>query len=101
MFTKRNRNSLDPPDLAAEVGASEILRVWIRPDWSRMSVALLPSSPDPSLWGIALVDIARHVAKAYALDGVKSENEALARIREVFDAEWSSPTDMPEGRLRE
>ena len=101
MFTSGNRNSLDPPELANEAVAREILRVWIRPDWSRMSVALLPSSPDPSLWGIALVDIARHVAKAYALDGVKSENEALARIREVFDAEWSSPTEMPEGRLRE
>jgi len=101
MFGSRKPNALEPPDLATERESREILRVWVRPGWSKMSVALLPDSRDPSLWGIALVDIARHVAKAYALDGVASENDALARIKQVFDAEWGAPTEMPEGRLRE
>jgi hypothetical protein len=64
-----------------------------------MAVALMKDHPDPSVWGIALVDIARHAAKAYALDGGISESEALRRIKQLFDAEWSSPTEMPEGRL--
>ena len=42
-----------------------------------------------------LVDIARHVAKAYENTGDLSEEAALKRIKELFDAEWASPTDTP------
>lgn len=66
-----------------------------------MQVSLLTHNPDPHAWGIALVDIARHAAKAYALSGQFSENEALQKINQVFDAEWDAPTDFPEGRLKE
>jgi hypothetical protein len=66
-----------------------------------MQAAVSPGHPDPAVWGIALVDVARHVAKAYALNFDMSESESLARIRQVFDAEWHHPTEMVEGRLRE
>jgi hypothetical protein len=66
-----------------------------------MAVALETNHPDPSVWGIALVDIARHAAKAYALNGAISESDALVRIKQLFDAEWSSPTELPEGKLQE
>jgi hypothetical protein len=39
-----------------------------------------------------LVDIARHVAQAYAREGATPE-AVLKRIKEMFDAEWSKPTD--------
>jgi hypothetical protein len=42
-----------------------------------------------------LVDVARHAAKAYAKEGQDPE-VVLARIRQIFDAEWSSPTDTPQ-----
>jgi hypothetical protein len=101
VFGNNKRHALDPPDLSSDKDAREILRVWVKPEWSKMGVALQTANPDPGVWGIALVDIARHAAKAYALNGTTSESAALLRIRELFDAEWSSPTEMPEGRLRE
>jgi hypothetical protein len=75
--------------------------MWVKPKWSQVEVALLTASPEPAVWGIALVDIARHAAKAYALNGNLPEEVALARIKEGFDAEWSSPTYVPTGRLSE
>jgi hypothetical protein len=97
----KSKQQLAPPPLADQRDAAEALRVWVLPDWSRMQVALQTRHDDPSLWGILLADVARHAAKAYALNGKCSENDALRRIREVFDAEWSSPTDLPEGFLRD
>jgi hypothetical protein len=41
-----------------------------------------------------LADIARHATNAYANDG-RNPVEVLARIRQLFDAELSSPTDTP------
>jgi hypothetical protein len=48
---------------------------------------------DPAAWGLMLVDIARHVANAYADQG-RSRDEVLRRIRAAFDAEWEAPTDV-------
>jgi len=42
----------------------------------------------------------RHAAKARAgLIGQKEE-EALAEIKQAFDAEWENPTDTVEGGVR-
>ena len=101
MFGKSDRNALEPPALASDKSAREVLRVWVKPEWSQMQVALLTNHSDPAVWGIALADIARHVAKAYELSGTVPENEALSRIKQLIDAEWTAPTDMPEGKLRE
>ncbi len=72
----------------------EILRVWVEGRDGGMRVSLVTAFDDPSTWGIALVDFARHVARAYARDTDLSEKEALNQIREMFDAEWSRPTDL-------
>jgi hypothetical protein len=50
---------------------------------------------DPGVWGLALVDIARHAANGYAGQG-EDPQKALARIRQLFDAEWNAPTDTPQ-----
>lgn len=50
---------------------------------------------DPGLFGLALMDAARHGAKAYAQAVNISEEEALGRILEFFDAERANPTDAP------
>lgn len=75
--------------------------MWVKPQWSQVEVTLQTASPDPAAWGIALADIARHAAKAYALNGTMPEEVALRRIKQVFDAEWASPTYAPTGRLAE
>jgi hypothetical protein len=44
---------------------------------------------------LLLVDVARHAAQAYKRDG-QNPKDVLRRIRELFDAEWSSPTSDAE-----
>lgn len=50
---------------------------------------------DPGLFGLALMDAARHAAIAYSQAVNISEEEALERILEFFDAERANPTDNP------
>ena len=50
---------------------------------------------DAGGWGLLLADIARHAALAYAREG-KDSQVILARIRELFEAEWANPTDKPQ-----
>jgi hypothetical protein len=93
MFGKRKGTSeLDPPPVAREnPQASEVMRVWTAPG-EGPQVTLRTTWEDPAAWGVMLVDIARHAANAYAREGIKRD-DALARIRELFDAEWARPTD--------
>ncbi|HLQ26573.1 MAG TPA: DUF5076 domain-containing protein [Acidiferrobacterales bacterium] len=95
MFGKRKpQNCLDPPPMAeANPEAVEILRVWTAPH-SPHQLTLQTAWKDPGAWGLLLVDIARHVAQAYSREGHNTET-ALQRIKELFDAEWSHPTDDP------
>ena len=48
---------------------------------------------DPDIWGLLLVDIARHAARAYARESSFTEDEALTRIVDMFEAEIARPTD--------
>jgi hypothetical protein len=52
------------------------------------------------MWGLLLVDIARHAARAYARESEFTEEEALARIVEMFEAEIARPTDLGNTSLR-
>ena len=95
MFGKRpSIQGLEPPPLASNREAVEILRVWAAPN-DAQQVTLRTNWSDPATWGLLLVDIARHASLAYGREG-RDPTESLARIREGFDAEWSSPTDKPE-----
>jgi len=96
-----SKRQLNPPPVAKKKNSQEILRVWSGTNLP-MEVVIETLWADPGNWGIALVDIARHLAKSYVARGLKttsgdilSEADVLARIRELFDAEWSSPTDTP------
>ncbi len=90
----RAKNELDKPPVAREDGAVEILRVWGGENLPQQ-YSLLPTWEDPAAWGMLLVDIARHAAKAYSDTGGMSEAEALARLKAGFDVEWGTPTDAP------
>ena len=85
-----------PPAAERAPSAIEILRVWVAQDSQHISVATGLWS-DPAAWGLVLVDLAHHVAQAYEEGGGLTATDALARIREAFDAEWASPTDDPNG----
>jgi hypothetical protein len=49
---------------------------------------------EPDMWGLLLVDLARHAARAYACESAMSEEEALDRILDMFEAEIERPTDL-------
>jgi hypothetical protein len=91
---KSNQDSLEPPPIAEDnPRAVEVLRVWAAPG-SPQQLTLRTTWNDAGAWGLLLVDVARHAAKAYAKEG-KSEKLVLARIRQLFDSEWADPTDKP------
>ena len=83
--------SLNPPyQVAGDSQAFEILRLWAGTDG--VLVTLNTAWKDPAAWGIALADIARHVANAYELEGAGQREQIASRVRQAFLAEWDEPT---------
>jgi Domain of unknown function (DUF5076) len=81
-----------PPDVIGREDATEVLRAFVVD--GGLSIAFTRAFEEPDMWGLLLVDIARHAARAYAREAVMSEEEALARILDMFEAEIARPTDM-------
>ena len=94
-MSKQNaRRELEVPPIAtSESDAVEAVRVWASPGHSQQ-VTLRTTWNDPGAWGLMLADIARHAVKAYTNEG-RDPAEVLARIREMFEAEFANPTDTP------
>ena len=80
-----------PPDVMGRDDAIEVLRAFVVD--GGLSIAFTRAFEEPDMWGLLLVDIARHAARAYSLEGGTTEQEALTRIVEMFEAEIARPTD--------
>ena len=80
-----------PPD-ALELGGVEILRALVVDNG--LSVTLQRAFETPNIWGMLLVDVARHAARIFAKETDLSEAEVLREIRQMFNAELDRPTDM-------
>jgi hypothetical protein len=81
-----------PPDVIGREDATEVLRAFVLD--GGLSIAFQRAFEEPDVWGLLLVDVARHAARAYARETDMSEDEALQRIVEMFEAELSRPTDQ-------
>ena len=81
-----------PPDVIGRADATEVLRAFVVD--GGLSIAFTRAFEEPDMWGLLLVDIARHAARAYAKESACTEDEALARIIEMFEAEIARPTDV-------
>ena len=81
-----------PPDVMGREDATEVLRAFVID--GGLSIAFQRAFEEPDMWGLLLVDIARHAARAYARESDYSEEDALERIVEMFEAEIDRPTDM-------
>jgi hypothetical protein len=81
-----------PPDVIGREDATEILRAFVVD--GGLSIAFTRAFEDPEMWGMLLVDIARHAARAYGRESEFSEEEALSRILDMFESEIERPTDM-------
>src|SRR5256884_7342953 len=87
-----------PADIVGRKEAVELLRAFVVA--GGLSIAFQRAFEEPDMWGLLLVDIARHAARAYAREAEYTEDEALARIVEMFEAEINRPTDMGSTSLR-
>ena len=81
-----------PPDVIGRDDATEVLRAFVVD--GGLSIAFTRAFEEPDMWGMLLVDIARHAARAYAREAEYTEDEALDRIVEMFEAEINRPTDV-------
>ena len=80
-----------PPDVIGRDDAIEVLRAFVID--GGLSIAFTRAFEEPDMWGLLLVDVARHAARAYARESAYTEEEALRRIIEMFEAEIARPTD--------
>ena len=80
-----------PPDVVGRQDATEVLRAFVLD--GGLSIAFMRAFEEPEMWGLLLVDIARHASRAYARESDYTEQEALTRIIEMFEAEIARPTD--------
>jgi hypothetical protein len=74
-----------PPDVIDREDATEVLRAFVLD--GGLSIAFVRAFEEPDMWGLLLVDIARHAARAYARESGYSEEQALARIIDMFESE--------------
>ncbi|HLX16091.1 MAG TPA: DUF5076 domain-containing protein [Bradyrhizobium sp.] len=81
-----------PPDVIGRDDATEVLRAFVVD--GGLSIAFARAFEEPDMWGLLLVDVARHASRAYAREGACSEDEALRRIIDMFEAEIARPTDL-------
>jgi hypothetical protein len=80
-----------PQAIHGDAKAKELIRVWASEGQQQLLIAGKVWD-DPAAWGILLVDLARHVANCYAAQSGMETEQTLARIKQGFDVEWSSPT---------
>ena len=81
-----------PPDVMGREDATEVLRAFVVD--GGLSIAFARAFEEPDMWGLLLVDVARHASRAYARESDYSEDEAPRRIIDMFEAEIARPTDM-------
>ena len=91
-------NSHCRPTSIGREDAIEVLRAFVVD--GGLSIAFQRAFEEPDMWGMLLVDIARHAARAYARESGYTEDEALTRIVDMFEAEINRPTDMGYTTLR-
>src|ERR1700680_3812965 len=86
-----------PPDVIGRDDAIEVLRAFVVD--GGLSIAFTRAFEEPDMWGLLLVDIARHAARAYARESAYTEDEALRRIVDMFEAEIARPTEMDKATM--
>ena len=59
--------------------STEVLRLWKVPELGQQVILRHDAWENPAAWGLMLVDIARHVARACAEEG-QDEEEVFQRI---------------------
>jgi Domain of unknown function (DUF5076) len=85
--------ALAMPNAAIENGGLEILRAGIVDD--ELHVGARRAFKDPKQWGEVLADIARRVAKLYADETTRSEQDVIAAMHTAFAVQLGAQTAQP------
>jgi hypothetical protein len=88
------RNKFQPlgiPPIALEHGGVEIVRAVVVQ--GGLHVSIIRAFDDPQAWGVLIADVARHAARVFARETKITEDQAIEKIRNMFDAEMDAPTD--------
>ena len=93
-MTASDRDLPVPAVVIEAPNAREILRLWTSEAGERVTLRI--DGLEPAAWGLILVDIARHVAHAYARQGTLPVNDAFVQVVTMFVAEIQEPTESPE-----
>ena len=92
-FDPKTRELEIPPAAARDEHCGEVLRAWIVNQGLHVSLTPGAFGSDAGVWGMLLVDIARHVARAFHAETGADQDATLAAIPSMFDAEWNDATD--------
>ena len=84
-------DALHVPPLALDRGGTEVLRAVIID--GDLHVSLRRAFDDPTMWGMLLADVARHIGRIYANESAASEQDVIDKVREVFETEMDEPSD--------
>jgi len=98
MFKRKPRELVIPPAAQSDPKAAELVRVWAATGQQHVTISA-EAWEDPATWGIVLVDLARHVANYYAQYRSLQRDEVLLRIKNMFEAEWQSPSSESKGSI--
>jgi Domain of unknown function (DUF5076) len=76
---------------ALERGGTEVVRAVIVE--GGLDISLRRGFDDVAVWGVLLADVARHVARLFAMEDGISQTVALDAMRSMLEAELDRPTD--------
>lgn len=95
-FGKRPAELVVPREVLEDPDSQEIVRAWVAD--GGLVCALRPTAwDDAGSWGIALADLARHVANAVHEHRGDDPVATLNRIQGLFNSELDSPTSSAAG----
>jgi Domain of unknown function (DUF5076) len=89
-----------PPGVAGDPDAFEMARIWAA-HGKQIVCMNLNTSVDPAQYGLMLVDLARHIARAYGQKGTWTEAIAIQRVFEGVNMELAMPTDLGSGAFEQ
>lgn len=89
MFGKKAKELLVPSAVKTDPDAIEFARIWAAHGSQHVSISS-DVREDPGMWGVMLVDLARHVANFYEQERGMSRDPVLDRIKTLLDAEWEA-----------
>jgi len=80
-----------PDAIAAEPSTAAVLSAWIAK--GGLHIAAQRTFEKPEMWGVFLMDIAKHASNIYAQQGVMTQPEAMTRILAVLSKHTGGQMD--------